>query len=202
MRRQLRHVPGAPNRRQGPRQTQGCASRGQGALQPPDPARDLVAGRSLADRGQRIEMGHRPRQRLSHRPGQRVRPARPAAALRSRRAALLQERGRKVQIDKFQQWIDVKSVNNDGTIAAVCYIQIMKQDDAYQFFVRMKLRASGKAVAAKLGGVIRDLEGACALTESSGLRVCAATRTEGIGEDMTTIGRTSLACPTPSPVLA
>jgi hypothetical protein len=29
----------------------------------------------------------------------------------------------------------------------------MKQDDAYQFFVRMKLRASGKAVAAKLGTV-------------------------------------------------
>lgn len=75
--------------------------------------------------------------------------------------------GRKVQIDKFQQWIDVKSVNNDGTIAAVCYIQIMKQDDAYQFFVRMKLQASGKAVAAKLGTVkrCRDLEGACALTE-------------------------------------
>lgn len=75
--------------------------------------------------------------------------------------------GRKVQIDKFQQWIDVKSVDNDGTIAAVCYMQIMKQDDAYQFFVRMKLQASGKAVAAKLGAVkrCRQLEGACALTE-------------------------------------
>ena len=114
---------------------------------------------------------------------------------------LLQERGRKVQIDKFQQWIDVKSVNNDGTIAAVCYIQIMKQDDAYQFIVTPSFRQSRRGETRHGQAMPRSRRRLC-FDGAFGLRVCAVTRTEGIGEDMTTFGRTSLACPTPSPVLA
>lgn len=75
--------------------------------------------------------------------------------------------GRRVQLDRFQQWVDVKSIRNDGTMTALCYMQIMKQDEGYQFLVRMKLQASDKTVSAKLGPIkrCRELEGPCAVTE-------------------------------------
>jgi hypothetical protein len=46
-------------------------------------------------------------------------------------------------------------------------MQIIKQDDSYQFLVKMKLDASGKAITAKLGAIkrCRELEGDCALPE-------------------------------------
>lgn len=71
--------------------------------------------------------------------------------------------GRKIQIDKFQQWIDVKSVSDNGAIAAVCSMQIMKQDDAFQFFVTLKLQIATKGPTAKLVSVkrCRDFTGAC-----------------------------------------
>lgn len=75
--------------------------------------------------------------------------------------------GKKVQIDRFQQWTDVKSISNDGTLTTLCYMQIMKQDEGYQFRVTMKLQASGQSIIARLGAIKRckELEGPCAVTE-------------------------------------
>jgi hypothetical protein len=73
----------------------------------------------------------------------------------------------KVDTGKFAHTMSVKSIADDGTIAAICWMQIVKGDDVFQFSVKMKADASGKTVKAKLGAIKRcpELEGECTLAE-------------------------------------
>ncbi len=79
----------------------------------------------------------------------------------------LKAAGRKINIKRFAQSVAVESIGDNGNIAAVCWMQIVKEDDAFQFSVKMKLDASGKAITAKLGTIKQcpELEDECALPQ-------------------------------------
>jgi hypothetical protein len=79
----------------------------------------------------------------------------------------LRAAGRRVDFGKFEQAMYLKSVANDGSAAAVCLMQIPKQDKDYTFLARIKVSVSAKGVTAKLGSVKRcpELAGDCALPD-------------------------------------
>jgi hypothetical protein len=79
----------------------------------------------------------------------------------------LKTAGKRVDFKKFEQSMQFKLVGNDGAAAAVCLMQIPKQDEDYTFLAQIKLSTSGKGVTAKLGSVKRcpELEGDCALPD-------------------------------------
>lgn len=69
------------------------------------------------------------------------------------------------KFDGYSQSVDVKSIGNDGTLAALCSMQVIKEDDAYSFAVHIALRPSGKGLAAKIQSFRRckdDEAGDCA----------------------------------------
>jgi hypothetical protein len=55
--------------------------------------------------------------------------------------------------DDYAQSMDVKSVDNEGMVAAICTMQVVKQDDAYSFAIRVKLAADAKGVSAGIRSV-------------------------------------------------
>lgn len=59
----------------------------------------------------------------------------------------------KGSFDKYAQSMDVKSIGDDGSVAAICTMQVIKQDDIYNFAIRAKLTASGKDIGATIGSV-------------------------------------------------
>lgn len=72
----------------------------------------------------------------------------------------------KGSFDNYAQSLNVKSVANDGTMAALCQMQVIKEDDAYSFAIHVKLAATGNALTAKIQSVRRcaddDDKGDCA----------------------------------------
>ena len=79
----------------------------------------------------------------------------------------LKSAGRRVDFQKFEHSIHVKLVANDGSVTAVCMMQVPKQDQDFEFLVKIKLTATPKGITAKLGSVKRcpELKDDCALPE-------------------------------------
>ncbi len=74
----------------------------------------------------------------------------------------------KGKFDSYSQSVDVKSIGNDGTLAALCSMKVIKEDDAYSFAMHIAVRPSGKGLAAKIQSFRRcndDEAGECAAPE-------------------------------------
>lgn len=72
----------------------------------------------------------------------------------------------KGKFDNYAQSVDIKSIGNNGTLHALCAMQVIKDDDTYSFALSAKLSPLGKGVAAKIGAFRRckddESEGDCA----------------------------------------
>ena len=75
--------------------------------------------------------------------------------------------GRKVNVERFDLTLSIKSIDNDGTVQALCYLQVRREDESYLVAVRLKLADSTKGITATINSVKRcasDQEtGPCAL---------------------------------------
>ncbi len=59
----------------------------------------------------------------------------------------------KGSFDRYAQSMDVKSVDNDGTVVAICTMQVIKQDPIYNIAIRAKLTAAANGINATIGPV-------------------------------------------------
>lgn len=59
----------------------------------------------------------------------------------------------KSSFDSYAQSMDVKSVDNAGTVSAICTMQAVKQDDYYSFAIRVKLAAARKGIDAGIKSI-------------------------------------------------
>jgi hypothetical protein len=75
--------------------------------------------------------------------------------------------GRKVNVEKFDLSLWIKSIGSDGTVRALCHLERRREDEIYLVAVRLKLAASAEGVSATINSVKRcatDQEtGACAI---------------------------------------
>jgi hypothetical protein len=80
----------------------------------------------------------------------------------------LKTAGKRVDFGKFEHSMYFKPVGNDGSVEAVCLMQVPKQDEDYTFQARLKLSNAGKTISAKLGTVKRcpELQGDCAVSDN------------------------------------
>ena len=113
----------------------------------------------------------------------------------------------KRKFDNSAQSVDIKSIGNNGTLHALCAMQVIKEDDTYSFALNAKLSPSGKGVAAKIGAFRRckddESEGDCAAHGRTGIAGDggATRRQTGPRLDLDQIPGTAatLGCPNVSP---
>jgi len=63
--------------------------------------------------------------------------------------------GRKINVERFDLSVSIKSIENDGTVQALCHLELRRQDEIYLVAVRFKLAASAKGVSATISSVKR-----------------------------------------------
>ena len=61
--------------------------------------------------------------------------------------------GKKINVERYDQAASIKSVGNDGTVKALCHMEIRRSGKPYLFAVEFKLAASGKRVSARIGSI-------------------------------------------------
>jgi len=60
---------------------------------------------------------------------------------------------RKINVERFDHAVSIKSVGNDGTVKALCHMEIRRSGQPYLFAVEFKLAASGERVSARIGSI-------------------------------------------------
>jgi len=60
---------------------------------------------------------------------------------------------RKVNVERYDQTVSIKSVGNDGTVKALCQMEIRRGEEIHRLAVEFKLAATGKRISARIGSI-------------------------------------------------
>ena len=62
---------------------------------------------------------------------------------------------RKINVERYDQGVSIKSVSNDGTVNALCHMEIRRGEEIHLLAVEFKLAAAGNRVSARIGAIKR-----------------------------------------------